>query len=131
MAGLREAGKWLRKKAKAGGNAYPMGTVAFYGPDDRRATKIAAAVFLIEGEELTELRRWVSEQGDLRRDGERLEEVSALFKQYGVRSVVMFDRIIGCPHEEGVDYEGETCPACPFWAGRDRWAGLTVSRGGL
>jgi hypothetical protein len=32
-------------------------------------------------------------------------------------------RIIGCPHEEGIDYEGATCPACPFWAGRDRWTG--------
>jgi hypothetical protein len=33
----------------------------------------------------------------------------------------MTDQIIGCPHEEGIDYEGATCPACPFWAGRDRW----------
>ena len=39
------------------------------------------------------------------------------------KSVVMTDRIIGCPHEEGIDYEGATCPACPFWAGRDRWTG--------
>ena len=39
------------------------------------------------------------------------------------KSVVMTDRIIGCPHEEGIDYEGVTCPACPFWAGRDRWTG--------
>jgi hypothetical protein len=23
----------------------------------------------------------------------------------------MTDRIIGCPHEEGIDYEGATCPA--------------------
>ena len=39
------------------------------------------------------------------------------------KSVVMTDRIIGCPHEEGIDYEGDTCPVCPFWAGRDRWTG--------
>ena len=30
---------------------------------------------------------------------------------------------IGCPHQEGIDYEGVTCPACPFCAGRDRWTG--------
>jgi hypothetical protein len=23
----------------------------------------------------------------------------------------MTDRIIGCPHEEGIDYEGASCPA--------------------
>jgi hypothetical protein len=38
----------------------------------------------------------------------------------------MTDRIIGCPHEEGIDYEGAACPACPFWAGRDRWTGERV-----
>jgi hypothetical protein len=28
------------------------------------------------------------------------------------------NRIIGCPHEEGIDYPlGRTCPQCPFWAG--------------
>lgn len=41
----------------------------------------------------------------------------------GVKTVAMADRIIGCPHEEGIDYEGPTCPRCPYWAGRDRWTG--------
>jgi len=27
----------------------------------------------------------------------------------------MADRIIGCRHKEGIDYEGSTCPTCPFW----------------
>jgi hypothetical protein len=45
-----------------------------------------------------------------------------------VRSLVMAPRILGCPHEEGVDYpEGSVCPSCPFWAGRDRWAGSVVA----
>ena len=30
----------------------------------------------------------------------------------GARSVVMTDTIIGCPHEEGIDYQGPTCPVC-------------------
>jgi hypothetical protein len=34
------------------------------------------------------------------------------------------DRIIGCPHEEGIDYpEGTSCPECLYWEGRDRWTG--------
>jgi hypothetical protein len=124
----REPGKWLKKKAKAGARAFPVGTVAFYGPDDRRASKLAAAVILGEGEEPADLRRWFSQEGDLRRDGQVLEEVSAFFKAHGVRSVGMIDGIIGCPHEEGVDYpEGDVCPACPFWADRDRWTGLPLT----
>jgi hypothetical protein len=49
--------------------------------------------------------------------------VLAFIADTGAKSVVMTDRIIGCPHEEGIDYEGSTCPHCPFWAGRDRWNG--------
>lgn len=121
---LRDEGKWLQKKAKKGVRAFPVGTVAFYGPDDRRATKLAAAVIEHEGGEAGELRRWTTQAGDLRRDAGVLAEVAAFLKSQGVRSVGMVDRIIGCPHEEGVDYpEGGECPACPFWAGRDRWTG--------
>jgi hypothetical protein len=51
-------------------------------------------------------------------------EILAFIKSHQVKSVVMTDRIIGCPHEEGVDYpEGMECPECPFWVGRDRWSG--------
>jgi hypothetical protein len=29
------------------------------------------------------------------------------------------DRNMGCPHEEGEDFpDGEDCPFCPFWAGK-------------
>jgi hypothetical protein len=111
----REAGKWLRKKAKLGGRSYPMGVVAFYGPDDLRASKIAANVILVEGGEATFIRRWFDDEGDLRKNGAVFEEVSSFFKSHGAHSVAMFDRIIGCPHEEGIDFEGEICPACSFW----------------
>ena len=36
--------KWLAKKAKQGMRSYPVGTIACYGPDDRRATKAAVSV---------------------------------------------------------------------------------------
>jgi hypothetical protein len=39
-----------------------------------------------------------------------------------VKDSVSADRIIGCPHQEGVDYPmGRMCPHCPFWAGIDRF----------
>ena len=72
----------------------------------------------------TDLRRWLSkDQTDIRDDIRATEEVLAFITEAGAKSVVMTDRIIGCPHEEGIDYEGATCPVCPFWAGRDRWTG--------
>ena len=63
------------------------------------------------------------DQTDIRDDIPVTEEVLAFITEAGAKSVVMAERIIGCPHEEGIDYEGSTCPVCPFWAGRDRWTG--------
>jgi hypothetical protein len=45
-------------------------------------------------------------------------------EEHGAKTVMLADRIIGCPHEEGIDYPaGEKCPQCEFWATRDRWSG--------
>jgi hypothetical protein len=40
--------KWLAKKAKAGNRGFPIGTVAFYGPDDTRASKVAVGLIAAE-----------------------------------------------------------------------------------
>jgi hypothetical protein len=113
--------KRLHKKAKRGFKGYPVGTIAFYGPDNRFASKVAVAVILGENEDPAALERWHSETEDVRMSATIGEKVLAFFEQHGVTSVVMTDRIIGCPHEEGIDYDGPTCPRCPFWAGRDRF----------
>jgi hypothetical protein len=77
-----------------------------------------------EDAEATDLRRWLSEeQADIPANDRVAEEVLAFITEAGAKSVIMSDRIIGFPHEEGIDYEGSTCPVCPFWAGRDRWTG--------
>ena len=80
-------------------------------------------IVLAEDAEGTDLRRWFSEGGDIRNDVSVAEEVLAFIDAAGAKSIVMTDRIIGCPHEEGIDCEGPTCPECLFWAGRDRWTG--------
>jgi hypothetical protein len=101
---IERARKRLTKRAKRGFRGWPLATVALYGPDDTTATKLTVGIVPSE-------------------DAEATEEVLAFITEAGAKSVVMADRIIGCPHEEGIDYEGATCPACPFWAGRDRWTG--------
>ena len=124
---LREqARKRLGKKAKRGFRGFPVATIAFYGPDDRRASKVTVGIVMAEDQEPAELRRWFSEQADVREDPATAEGILALIDEFGVRSVAMVDRIIGCPHEEGIDYEGPTCPRCPYWAGRDRWTGERI-----
>ncbi len=115
----------MEKKGKKGFRGYPIGTVAFYGPDNKRATKVVATVVPGENQELTNLRRRFNDQLDVRVDSRIGAEVFAFLRRHGVRSVVVTSGIFGCPHEEGIDYpEGEACPQCPFWAGRDRFAEL-------
>ena len=56
--------KWLEKKAKRGMRGYPVGTIAFYGPDNRRATKVVVAIIPAQQSEPAEMRRWFGEPGD-------------------------------------------------------------------
>ncbi|MGH6895621.1 MAG: hypothetical protein ACREJ5_03625 [Geminicoccaceae bacterium] len=115
--------KRLRKKARRGFRGYPAATIAFYGPDDRRASKVAVGILLGADQEAAELRRWTSAAKDLRDDPEIGAAVLDFIARFEVKTVAMTDRIIGCPHEEGIDDEGPICPSCPFWADRDRWTG--------
>ena len=116
--------KAIRRKARQGFRGYPVGTVAFYGPDDRSASKVAVGIILVEDGEPERLERWFSDSGDVRDDHRIQEEVFAFLKENQVKTVALADRILGCPHEEGIDYpDGEECQACPFWIGRDRFSG--------
>ncbi|MGZ5432824.1 MAG: hypothetical protein ACXWH7_07815 [Thermoanaerobaculia bacterium] len=101
----------LEKRAKRGNRGYPLGTVAFYGPDASRASKVVVGIIASEESGVGELRRWASDSAHLRRDPATNDEILAFLKLHGARTVVMSPGIIGCPHEEGTDYpEGEVCP---------------------
>ena len=120
--------KWLDKKSKLGFRGYPVGTVAFYGPDDQHASKVAVAVIVAPDTEPVALQRWFAQSGDVRNDAAIFEEIGLFLRGHAVHSVAMTEEILGCPHEEGIDYpEGEACPDCPFWAGRDRPLGLYLA----
>ena len=117
----------LQKKTRRGFRGYPVATIAFYGPTDERASKVAVAIVPEEHAEPAALERWFAEQGDIRNDAEVAQQILAFLEQHQAKSVTMVDRILGCPHEEGIDYpEGEICPYCPFWAHRDRWTGGVI-----
>jgi hypothetical protein len=111
----------LRKKAKRGFRGYPAASIAWYGPTAVLATKVVVGISKGKNLHVDPLRKWFSES-DIRENTEIGLQIAAFLKEQGVLSVVMTDRIIGCPHEEGIDYpDGASCPQCPFWAGRDRF----------
>src|SRR5712691_7985358 len=107
----------LKKKSRRGFRGYPVATIAFYGPNDTRASKVAVGILSGENAAPDALERWFAEDRDIRTDSIIAREILEFIQRHGAKSVVMTDGIIGCPHEEGVDYpEGEVCPQCPFWA---------------
>ena len=109
----------LRKKANRGFRGYPIATMAFYGPDDQVASKVAVAILPRENAEVSAIERWFSDQGDVRADPTIEAEAVDFIKRQGVKTVLIADAIMGCPHEEGHDYpRGEDCPFCPFWRGK-------------
>ena len=122
----RSAKNRLQRKAEGGFRGYPIATVAYYGPDNQFASKVAVGIVQGEEEEedLVDLKRWFSEDKDVRLDPEINRQILRFVHRRRVKSVVITDGIIGCPHEEGKDYpKGENCPHCPYWADRDRWTG--------
>lgn len=121
----------LRKKTRKGSRGFPVASVVFYGPTDKTASKVVVGVTVSQGAEVDPLERWYSPDQDARSNALVLKSVLQFLEAHAVKSVVMPDRILGCPHEEGNDYpEGEECPRCPYWHNRDRFTGLLRSASG-
>ena len=110
------------KKARdQSGPRYPHATVAFYGPDNKFATKAVVAVFDRPSEIPTALQRWEFRGIDLREDSAVAQEIVAWMQQHEVAHSTIAEEILGCPHESGVDYPAtEVCPFCDFWKNRPR-----------
>ena len=118
----------LEKRAKRGFRGYPVATIAFYGPTAERASKVAVGIIEREGMQPQILESWHNEDRDVRYDDEIAHEIVAFIRAHNALTVATLDRIIGCPHQEGVDYpDGEVCQECPYWRGRDRWSGDTIN----
>jgi|GEM_PF-522549 len=112
--------------------AYPIGTLAYYGPTHRLATKIVAAIVRQSGAEPEPLHRWITQAGDIRDDPAIAAQVGVFFRKHRVKQVTSTRRVIGCPHEEGKDYPvGGKCPHCPFWHDRDRFSPQALPGGGM
>ena len=58
----------LKQKARRGFRGYPIATVAFYGPDDTRASKVAVGIVAAQDAEPVALHRWFDRDGDVRKN---------------------------------------------------------------
>jgi hypothetical protein len=117
--------KRLHKKAKKGRRGWPLATVAFYGPDLGRATKVTVGIMPAWNTPATAMQAWTVADGDIRGNGGVAEQMLAFIAAHAALSVGIAPNILGCPHQQGIDYDGDFCPApaCAFWHGRDRWSG--------
>lgn len=92
---------------------YPVGTLAYYGPDDQSCSRIIASVVNAPNAR-PQFRDWLGD--DVCVDPQVAAEIGEFFRLNRVSDVIMTEGVIGCPHDQGLDYpDGEKCPQCPFW----------------
>ncbi len=95
---------------------FPIAAIAYYGPDDRTATKTVVAI--IDGNQnILESENWTVNEGDIRFNQEINHRIASFISARTVKKVVIAEGILGCPHTMGVDYPAdEDCPYCPYWS---------------
>jgi hypothetical protein len=108
---------------------FPVAIFAAYGPDDTRATKLVVSIAQNRNGDVKAARTWTIDEGDVRTDAAIQAEVRDFIAPHRVRQTVAAEYIIGCPHQEGIDYPmGRVCLRCPFWIGLDRFTLEPVSQ---
>jgi hypothetical protein len=50
--------KLLSKRVRKGNKGYPVATVAFYGPDNLRASKVVCAIIKSDGADADPIKKW-------------------------------------------------------------------------
>jgi hypothetical protein len=84
---------------------YPLASIAPYGPDTTFATKLLVSVLERPGQRNpSTMRTWTTQAVDVRHDPTIAAGVADFLREYGVKHTVTSDRIMGCPHQEGIDY---------------------------
>ena len=65
MRNFDKAQYLLHKKARRRSRTYPLGTIAYHGPDDQHATKVVVGIVDKQNNVLA-MEKWFSEQDDVR-----------------------------------------------------------------
>ena len=84
---------------------YPLATVIGYGPDYQTATKLVVSIFKKPGQpDPAAMEKWIVQGGDIRQNPGIMTAVTDFIKRHHAVETVTYDRLLGCPHEEGIDY---------------------------
>ena len=111
----------LERRAQEGFQGYPLAIVAFYGRNDKCASKAVIGIVKQAGGSPEEIKKWLFDKGDLRDDVPTIKELFRYIEAHEAVSVALTPGIYGCPHEPGVDFpEGAQCPNCLFWSNTRR-----------
>jgi hypothetical protein len=122
---------WPAGLSRGGYDEGPVGTLIFYGPDNRHASKVVASIVANDGDD-PRMKKLLDDRMDVRVDRGIGREVAQFFRRHDVRRIAIMEGIFGCPHEETIDYpSGGVCPECPFWATHDRYAEVVPAWGGV
>jgi hypothetical protein len=109
--------KGLERRAQKGFQGYPLGIVVFYGYNDKVASKAVIGIVNSAGGPPEKIRKWVFEEGDLRKDVPSIKELFRYLEANNTVSVALSPGIYYCPHEPGVDFpRGGNCTKCSFWS---------------
>lgn len=94
-------------------SSYPLGTLMYFGPDNVTITKIVAVV--ISAKNASPIAKsWSSSK--VSSDPKVAAEIGQFYLKNKVADVIMTDGVLGCPHDEGVDFPiGGQCPQCKYW----------------
>lgn len=112
--------KRLNKKSNRGFCGYPLVKIGFYGPDNKKATKIKLKASMSDDDPLRLISEWESDS-DIRNNSEILEHIDNLIVEENIPTISMDRKVIGCPHYRGEDYAiDQDCPICSFWAGKNQ-----------
>ena len=68
---------------------FPLATIAYYGPDDRRATKVVVGIYLSEIEKQPNLKKWFAKELDVRLETSIVSEIIDYIVANSVRRVSM------------------------------------------
>ena len=82
MVKIKKPRSQLQKLIKRGFKGYPVATVAYYGPDNKRATKAAVGIVLSEDADPVALERWTVQDGDIRKKPPVEKEILAWIKSH-------------------------------------------------
>ena len=114
----KENTRKLRQLASRKPKGFPVALIDYFGPSDRRAELVTIAVWEDpENESVREYSR-SADSGDARFDEDINTTLVDMIGYHTVASVFLSRGIVGCPHRPEVE-DGDECPECEFWKGRD------------